>query len=190
MPHPRQREAAAEPATQSKDVYHEPQRLMRCAQHTLNALLQEPAFSAAALDEIARSISSGRLALAHRWPVLGNYDVNVMMMALQKHGLDVQWWDRRADLLELQRAAERESCVGLICNEPTSWLFGMVPSRHWLAIRRVGGTWFDLDSKLQAPVKLETPALVDRLQCLLRDEAGQVLVVCWTTAAADTGRLA
>jgi josephin len=169
-------------------IYHEPQQLLRCALHTLNALLQEPAYDAASLNAIALSIG-GKLELAHRWPVLGNYDVNVMMIALQQRGLDVRWWDQRRGVDELRSAAESTACVGLICNEPNSWLLGMVPSRHWLAIRRIRGEWFDLDSRLQAPAKLEAAALIDRLQRLLRDEAGQILVVCQSAEDEDMVRL-
>ena len=65
---------------QGDEVYHETQRRMWCALHSLNALLQEPAYDAAALTEIALSIG-GKLQLAHRWPLMGNWDINVMMIA-------------------------------------------------------------------------------------------------------------
>ena len=101
----------------------------------------------------------------------------------------MRWWDQRRGVDELRSAAESTACVGLICNEPNSWLLGMVPSRHWLAIRRIRGEWFDLDSRLQAPAKLEAAALIDRLQRLLRDEAGQILVVCQSAKDEDMVRL-
>ena len=104
------------------EVYHETQRRMWCALHALNALLQEPAYDAAALTEIALSIG-GKLQLAHRWPLMGNWDINVMMIALQQRGLEVQWWDQRRSIDALQRLAEGTDCVGLICNEPGAWLF-------------------------------------------------------------------
>jgi len=168
------------------EVYHETQRRMWCALHALNALLQEPAYDAAALTEIALSIG-GKLQLAHRWPLMGNWDINVMMIALQRRGLEVQWWDRRRSIDALQRLAEGTDCVGLICNEPGAWLFGMVPSQHWFTIRRVRGEWYDLDSKLQRPAALRAGALFGRLQRLLGREAGQVLVVVRRPAAQAEG---
>ena len=99
-------------------IYHEQQRLMHCAVHTLNALLQENAFTATSLTEIALSIG-GKMELSHRWPILGNFDVvrginsnhcephlvsihrgwfaaqNVLLLALQQRGLEARWWDRR-----------------------------------------------------------------------------------------------
>lgn len=168
------------------EVYHETQRRMWCALHALNALLQEPAYDAAALTEIALSIG-GKLQLAHRWPLMGNWDINVMMIALQQRGLEVQWWDQRRSIDALQRLAEGTDCVGLICNEPGAWLFGMVPSQHWFTIRRVRGEWYDLDSKLQRPAALRAGALFSRLQRLLGREAGQVLVVVRRPAAQGEG---
>ena len=168
------------------EVYHETQRRMWCALHALNALLQEPAYDAAALTEIALSIG-GKLQLAHRWPLMGNWDINVMMIALQRRGLEVQWWDRRRSIDALQRLVEGTDCVGLICNEPGAWLFGMVPSQHWFTIRRVRGEWYDLDSKLQRPAALRAGALFGRLQRLLGREAGQVLVGVRRPAAQAEG---
>ena len=168
------------------EVYHETQRRMWCALHALNALLQEPAYDAAALTEIALSIG-GKLQLAHRWPLMGNWDINVMMIALQQRGLEVQWWDQRRSIDALQRLAEGTDCVGLICNEPGAWLFGMVPSQHWFTIRRMRGEWYDLDSKLQRPAALRAGALFSRLQRLLGREAGQVLVVVRRPAAQGEG---
>ena len=159
---------------------------MWCALHTLNALLQGPVYDSAALTELALSIG-GKFELAHRWPLVGNWDVNVMMLALQQRGLDVRWWDRRSAICELRSLAEDPACVGLICNEPGSWLFGLVPSRHWLAIRRVRGEWYDLDSRLPRPAKLGADALFSRLQRLLGDEAGQVLLAIRRPAAEGEG---
>ena len=165
-----------QPTRRSPDeVYHEPQRRMWCALHALNALLQGPEYDSASLNKIALSIG-GALELAHRWPLVGNWDVNVIMVALQQRGLEVRWWDRRRSIDELRSLVEDADCVGLICNEPGAWLFGLISSRHWLTIRRVRGEWYDLDSKLQRPTKLATDALFSRLRQLLEHEAGQVLV--------------
>ena len=169
-------------------VYHEQQRLMRCAQHTLNGLLQEPAFDAAALTEIALSLDANKLSLAHRWPVLGNYDVNVLMLALQQRGYDVRWWDRRRSSAEqLRSAAESDTTLGLICNERRA-ILGVIPSRHWLAVRRVDGVWYDLDSRLPAPVALTPEGLLARLERLRRGGDGQVLVVEGAAGAAASAR--
>ena len=150
---------------------------MRCAQHTINGLLQEPAFDAAALTEIALNLDSGgKLSLAHRWPVLGNYDINVLVLALQQRGYEVRWWDRRLSAEQLRSATESDTFLGLICNERRA-ILGFIPTRHWLAVRRVEGVWHDLDSRLRAPAALTPEALFERLQRHMGDEDGQVLVV-------------
>ena len=149
---------------------------MRCAQHSLNALLQEPAFDQQALTELALSIG-GKLELAHRWPIVGNYDINVMLLALQQRGLETRWWDRRASVEELRTAAEDPACLGLIINEPRTWLFGVLRGRHWLALRKVGRAWYDLDSRRTEPAEIEADALYARLQRLLAESDGQLLLV-------------
>ena len=69
--------------------YFERQSLMRCAQHAINNLLQRPAVTHADLNELAESISASSFSLQHRWPLLGNHDANVLMLALAQHGLSL-----------------------------------------------------------------------------------------------------
>ena len=74
-------------------TYHERQWLMQCAQHAINNLLQEPAVTSSDLNAIALGLG-GTMSLEHRWPLLGNHDVNVVMMALSSRQppLAVDWW--------------------------------------------------------------------------------------------------
>merc|ERR1719376_1285538 len=59
-----------------------------CALHVLNNLFQDPAaFSKAGLDAICQELSPTSWLNPHKSALgLGNYDVNVVMMALQKTG--------------------------------------------------------------------------------------------------------
>ncbi|XP_070306537.1 josephin-2 isoform X1 [Odocoileus virginianus] len=81
----------------------------------------------------------------------GNYDVNVIMAALQGQGLAAVWWDRRRPLSQL--ALPR--VLGLILNLPSPVSLGLlslpVRRRHWVALRQVDGVYYNLDSKLRAP---------------------------------------
>ncbi|XP_062033096.1 josephin-2 isoform X1 [Lepus europaeus] len=84
----------------------------------------------------------------------GNYDVNVIMAALQGLGLAAVWWDRRRPLSQLALP----QVLGLILNLPSPVSLGLLSlplrRRHWVALRQVGGVYYNLDSKLRAPEAL------------------------------------
>ena len=88
--------AVAPAAAPVRPVYFERQSLSRCAVHTLNNLLQCRAFTPAALDALCRELTPNAFINPHKslWGV-GNYDVNVIMRALQTKGFTVNWFDRR-----------------------------------------------------------------------------------------------
>ncbi|XP_025905908.1 josephin-2, partial [Nothoprocta perdicaria] len=96
----------------------------------------------------------------------GNYDVNVIMAALQGLGLAAVWWDKRRPLERLALG----QIVGFILNVPSGVSLGAVslPLRrqHWLAVRRLCGTYYNLDSKLEAPAPIGGDA---ELRSFLRD---------------------
>lgn len=86
--------AASPPLPPPPRPSQERQRLQRCLQHTLNNLLQMPAASAADLDDLANQLAPGRalqpLFHPHRTVWLGNWDVNVLELALRRHGKELQ----------------------------------------------------------------------------------------------------
>uniref|UniRef100_F1ME39 ubiquitinyl hydrolase 1 n=1 Tax=Bos taurus TaxID=9913 RepID=F1ME39_BOVIN len=133
-------------------VYHERQRLELCAVHALNNVLQQQLFSQEAADEICKRLAPDSRLNPHRSLLgTGNYDVNVIMAALQGQGLAAVWWDRRRPLSQL--ALPR--VLGLILNLPSPVSLGLLSlplrRRHWVALRQVDGVYYNLDSKLRAP---------------------------------------
>ncbi|XP_027370833.1 putative L-aspartate dehydrogenase [Bos indicus x Bos taurus] len=133
-------------------VYHERQRLELCAVHALNNVLQQQLFSQEAADEICKRVGPDSRLNPHRSLLgTGNYDVNVIMAALQGQGLAAVWWDRRRSLSQL--ALPR--VLGLILNLPSPVSLGLLSlplrRRHWVALRQVDGVYYNLDSKLRAP---------------------------------------
>nr|KAF6406987.1 Josephin domain containing 2 [Molossus molossus] len=81
-------------------VYHERQRLELCAIHALNNVLQQQLFSQEAADEICKRLAPDSRLNPHRSLLgTGNYDVNVIMAALQGLGLAAVWWDGRRAFL-------------------------------------------------------------------------------------------
>ena len=80
-------------------LYHERQVRQLCALHVLNGLFQGPRFTKADLDRICQRLSPNT---GWWWPNphksalgLGNYDVNVVMAALQDEGYEAKWFDKR-----------------------------------------------------------------------------------------------
>lgn len=70
---------------------------MLCAVHALNNLFQDKnAFSKAELDSISYNLSPDSFVNPHKNMLgLGNYDVNVLMAALQLRDYEAVWFDKR-----------------------------------------------------------------------------------------------
>ncbi|KAM6032606.1 josephin-2 [Theristicus caerulescens] len=147
--------------------YHERQRLELCALHALNNVLQRPCFTRRAADAICHRLAPDARLNPHRSLLgTGNYDVNVIMAALQSLGLAAVWWDKRRSL---ERLALGE-ILGFILNVPSRLSLGFVAlpfrRKHWFAVRQLDGTYYNLDSKLRAPVVIGGEA---ELRAFLRD---------------------
>lgn len=138
-------------------VYHERQSKQLCALHVLNNLFQERAFTKADMDDICLQLApdSSSWWNPHRSPIgLGNYDINVIMAALQIKDQQAVWFDKRKNLDDLIP----RTALGFILNVPsgsrlTSWMpSALVSQKHWIAIRRIGDDlYFNLDSHLYEP---------------------------------------
>ncbi|MBN3291593.1 TTY1B protein, partial [Polypterus senegalus] len=137
------------------EIFHEKQRLELCAIHALNNVLQERIFTKEAADEICKRLAPECRVNPHRsFLGTGNYDVNVIMAALQSRGLAAVWWDKRrsVDLLHL------DHILGFIMNIPSLVSLGFLSlpfrRRHWIAVRLVNECYYNLDSKLKGPVRI------------------------------------
>ncbi|KAL0220478.1 hypothetical protein RCL1_000332 [Eukaryota sp. TZLM3-RCL] len=81
--------------------YHERQRLFYCGVHALNNFFQRSEVSVSEFESIARSLSDS-LFNEHRSVLrLGNYDVNVITMALAKRNFEVSYFDMRRPIRDL-----------------------------------------------------------------------------------------
>lgn len=78
-------------------IYHEKQIKELCALHALNNLFQQRHFfSKLELDSVCHSLSPDVWINPHKsFLGLGNYDINVIMKALQSKGLETVWFDKR-----------------------------------------------------------------------------------------------
>lgn len=81
----------------------------------------------------------------------GNYDVNIIMAALQTKGYEAVWWDKRRDVSAIALA----NVVGFVMNLPSSpcWAPRKLPlqRQHWICAQEVGGAYYNLNSKRKVP---------------------------------------
>lgn len=79
------------------NIYHEKQIKELCALHALNNLFQERnSFTKSQLDSICTTLSPNVWINPHRSMLgIGNYDINVIMKALQMKGCEAVWFDKR-----------------------------------------------------------------------------------------------
>ncbi|CAF4280113.1 unnamed protein product, partial [Adineta steineri] len=77
-------------------IYHEHQQGLLCGQHALNNLLQNPIFSSAALDDIARNLDIEEISVLEHTPVqlenmddTGFYNIQVLQRALKAFEIEL-----------------------------------------------------------------------------------------------------
>jgi hypothetical protein len=102
------------------------------------------------------SLDESSVFNAHRsmWRT-GDYDANVLIIALGQEGLDVQWYDKRlgSENVPLQDS----DLVGLLLNCKSDSFFGsIIGSRHWKSLLKRDSVWYDLDSKFDSVKQFES----------------------------------
>jgi hypothetical protein len=153
------------------EVYHETQSLMRCGVHCVNNVVGRPVYTAAMFDDIVRTLGTP-VSWAYRLG-LGNYDVNVLAVALQREGYVLEWWDRRKEF-SLCQLDGQQGCVSVIVNRRA----GMMQTRHWICLKKVMGVWYNLDSRLGQPLAFSSRTELDTyVQHALDDRDGECMLV-------------
>ncbi|CAH8313332.1 unnamed protein product [Eruca vesicaria subsp. sativa] len=145
-------------------IYHERQRLQFCLLHSLNNLFQDKnAFTRESLNSIAENLVTDDpnketwttthplsfFLKPHHNTVTGNYDVNVMMAALEGKGKSVVWHDKRRGASSID--LDSDALMGIVMNVPVKRYGGLWRSRHWVVVRKISGVWYNLDSDLLVP---------------------------------------
>lgn len=121
----------------SKYIYHERQESALCGQHCLNNLLQGPFFTAPDLASIAAELDMKERELgiyaSANVDDSGNFSIQVLRSALQRYnGIDLPVWSK-----------------GQV--PPTTQGFIVNRSEHWIAIRKIYGKWWNLNSVNEKP---------------------------------------
>ena len=104
---------------------------------------------------------------------VGNYDINVLITALQRHSYSTHWHDRRRALA----AIRLPHISALLINTTSLRLLGLYSTQHWYAVRPFAGgsEWWNLNSQLRQPERVEN--VVEYCEALMRDERTQLLLV-------------
>ncbi|CAG8613412.1 4225_t:CDS:10 [Funneliformis mosseae] len=167
-------------------VYHERQRLFYCGQ------FQDKVFTNEQLNNVALKLAEKTSSEFSTWSSyfvnphksvfgVGNYDINVLEMALREKDLEIQWFDVRKDIRSVIQFTDK-SLFGLILNIPTT-RFYFWTSYHWIAIKpfqynEEPTEVYNLDSKLYHPEKFENLEEVYKfLESALYHKNGNLLLV-------------
>ncbi|PON70624.1 Machado-Joseph disease protein MJD [Parasponia andersonii] len=177
-------------ASINSQIYHERQKLQFCLIHSLNNLFQKKeTFTRASLNEISENLVLDEtekqtwtplsvLFKPHHNALTGNYDINVLIAALEGKGKSVIWHDRRngASSIDLD-GPEEDALMGIVLNIPVKRFGGIWSSRHWVTLRKIGGIWYNLDSDLVSPKAFEDTLEVREFLDSMIGLGGEVLLV-------------
>ncbi|VVB01848.1 unnamed protein product [Arabis nemorensis] len=168
-------------------IYHERQRLQFCLLHSLNNLFQDKdAFTKESLNSIAEKLVADDpnretwtplsfLLKPHHNTLTGNYDVNVMIAALEGKGKRVVWHDKRTGASSIDLDAD--ALMGIVLNVPVKRYGGLWRSRHWVVMRKINGVWYNLDSDLVVPYLFKDEDEVKGLLDQNLTSGGEILLV-------------
>src|SRR5689334_1930276 len=95
-------------------LYHEKQKLQLCALHSLNSLFQENVFTKKSLDSIVHQYDKSWVWNEYSSLFTGNYDLRVILDALQHHGYEL----RAIDINESFDTFDFKDYFGLLLNIP------------------------------------------------------------------------
>ncbi|XAR60712.1 Ubiquitinyl hydrolase 1 [Bertholletia excelsa] len=175
--------------TRAPEVYHERQRLQFCLLHSLNNLFQEKdAFTRAHLNAIAEKLnlddpSKGTwtpfsiIFKPHHNAITGNYDINVLIAALEEKSQSVIWHDKRNGASSINLDEPEDNLLGIVVNIPVRKYVGLWKGRHWVALRRINRVWYNLDSDLAVPYSFENTEEVREYLDAVIGNGAEVLLV-------------
>ncbi|KAH0636265.1 hypothetical protein KY290_036697 [Solanum tuberosum] len=171
-------------------IYHERQRLQFCLLHSLNNLFQgKDTFTRSDLNKIAEKLdvddpnkgSWNPVSLVfrpHHNEITGNYDINVLIAALQQKAKTVVWHDKRNGASSIGLDGTDDRLMGIVLNVPVTKFSGLWRSRHWVTLRCIQGVWYNLDSDFIAPYAFkDTQQLREFLDRIITAGAEVLLVM-------------
>ena len=160
-------------------VYHERQAAALCGRHAVNNLLQGPHFSDFDLSGIALSLDQREAALldpgggspsavsgvSNNVDDSGTFSVDTLREALKQRGVEFS-----CEKAIVERAlTEPDKCTAFMLNQ----------NAHWIALRRFGSQWLNLNSLLESP-ELVSDFFLSAFLAQLRTDRWSVFVVSGT----------
>ncbi|KAF9598815.1 hypothetical protein IFM89_031483 [Coptis chinensis] len=172
------------------EIYHEKQKLQFCLLHALNNLYQEKnVFTKTDLNTIANELihedpvkkSQNNwipIFKPHHNSLTGNYDINVLISALESKGKKVVWHDRRNPASSINfNDGNSNKLMGFVINVTLKRFGGLWRSRHWVAVRKVDGVWYNLDSDFKCPYEFKDLDELKEFLDYIIGGGGEVLLV-------------
>jgi ataxin-3 len=153
-----------------KYIYHEQQESALCGQHCLNNLLQGPYFTAVDLANIAEELDEQERALGNQESLRssanvddsGNFSIQVLRSALQRYnGIDLRVWFQKSGSVDIEPSEQKAFIVNR--------------SEHWIAIRKIHGKWWNLNSTNALP-ELVSDFYLSALLLQLREDGFTVFI--------------
>ena len=150
------------------DFYHEKQSTMKCAIHAVNNLLRSQRYKKDDFDKIAKELydkeQASKSSEIYINPYknifgLGNYDVSVIEVALLKENYQLKWWDMRKDFSKFD-FMQPPKLMGFLINDRGKKgifrdFFKIVQPNHWFSVLKSEDAYFNVDSRLDEPVKFK-----------------------------------
>lgn len=166
----------------AKKVYFEKQSYfsLQCGLFSVNHLLGGKVYSKTDFNNICYSLSDDTIN-PHKHLFGGDYDVNVLIIALQQQGYEVKWFDRRKEHLNVNTPSKEAPLIGYLVNVYSSGAPNFIhklcniSKRHWFAVRRYGDEFCWLDSKMDEVRWMKPENVEVELNHLLteREEEGE-----------------
>lgn len=113
----------------------------------------------------------------HHNALTGNYDINVLIAALEGEGKRVVWHDHRSGAATIDLDDSDDKLLGFVLNVPVRRYAGLWRGRHWVAVRKVEGVWHNLDSDLAEPHAFQHIEEVREFLDHVMANGGEVLLV-------------
>lgn len=110
----------------------------------------------------------------------GDFDANIVIIALQTAGCRVEWHDARSPV-DLKALEKEGPIVGLIINNRTEQgLFSkllQLSGRHWTVMKKHNNLYFMLDSQENGPQLVGTAEQAERFIHDIKVKGTEILVV-------------
>ncbi|XP_005100952.1 ataxin-3 [Aplysia californica] len=178
-----------------ESIFHEKQEGSLCAQHCLNALLQNQYFSAVDLAQIGTRLdererdrmAEGGVATneyqrfieqpSNNYDDSGFFSVQVISEALSVWSLDMVLYNSQ-NPVAVQAREDPTQMTAFICNY----------HQHWFCVRKLGEQWFNLNSLLSGPELISSTYLALFLT-QLQQEGYSIFIITGSLPSCEADQL-